>query len=107
MVGWLLTVISDLQIPQNTCCTSPPLISFQCSRINALYISNIKIMLEILHTFKKMGIVECRSYDSINVSSTWELTSVSMRYSQGDGVHTPLDWLVLYPRSVLVIGVCV
>ena len=45
--------------------------------------------------------VECRSYDSINVSSTWELTSVSMRYSQGDGVHTPLDWLVLYPRSVL------
>ena len=28
-----------------------------------------------------------------------------MRYSQGDGVHTPLDWLVLYPRSVLVIVV--
>ena len=28
-----------------------------------------------------------------------------MRYSQGDGVYTPLDWLVLYPRSVLVIGV--
>ena len=46
--------------------------------------------------------VECRSYDSINVSSTWELTSVSMRYSQGDGVHTPLDWLVLYPGSVLL-----
>ena len=33
-----------------------------------------------------------------------------MRYSQGDGVHTSLDWLVLYPRSVgcvLVIGVVV
>ena len=45
--------------------------------------------------------VECRSYGFINVSSTWELTSVSMRYSQGDGAHTPLDWLVLYPRSVL------
>ena len=36
------------------------------------------------------GGVECRSYDYITVSSTWELTSVSMRYySQGDGVHTP------------------
>ena len=47
--------------------------------------------------------VEYRSYDSINVSSTWELTSVSMRFSQGDGVHTSLDWLVLYPRSLLVV----
>ena len=34
--------------------------------------------------------VEYRSYDSITVSSTWELTSVSMRYSQGDGVYTSL-----------------
>ena len=24
----------------------------------------------------------------------------SLRYSQGDGVHTPLSWLVLYPRLV-------
>ena len=30
-------------------------------------------------------------YDSITVSYTWELTSVSMRYSQGDGVHTSLS----------------
>ena len=37
------------------------------------------------------GGVECRSYDTITVSSTWELTSVSMRYSQGDGVYTPLS----------------
>ena len=46
------------------------------------------------------GDVECRSYDSITVSSTWELTSVPMHYSQGDGVHTPLSRLVLYPYSV-------
>ena len=36
--------------------------------------------------------------DSITVSSAWELTSVSMRYSQANGVHTPLS-------SVCVIGV--
>ena len=29
--------------------------------------------------------------NSTTVSSAWELTSVSMRYSQGDGVHTPLS----------------
>ena len=38
--------------------------------------------------------------DSITVSSARELTSVSMHYSQGNGVHTPLSRLVLYPRSV-------
>ena len=32
--------------------------------------------------------------DSITVSSTWELTSVSMRYSQGDGVNTSLSRLM-------------
>ena len=32
--------------------------------------------------------------DSITVSSTWELTSVSMRYSQGDGINTSLSRLV-------------
>ena len=37
--------------------------------------------------------------DSTTVSSAWELTSVSMHYSQGNGVHTPLSRLVLYPRS--------
>ena len=45
--------------------------------------------------------VERRSYDSITVSSTWELTSVYMRYSQGDGVHTLMSRLVLYPRVPL------
>ena len=34
------------------------------------------------------------SSDSITVSSTWELTSVSMRYLQGDGVNTSLSRLV-------------
>ena len=34
------------------------------------------------------------TYDFITVSSTWELTSVSMRYSQGDGVNTSLSRLV-------------
>ena len=44
--------------------------------------------------------------DSTTVSSAWELTSVSMHYSQGNGVHTPLSRLVLYPRSVCVSIVC-
>ena len=30
------------------------------------------------------------AYDFITVSSAWELTSVSMRYSQGEGVNTSL-----------------
>ena len=30
-----------------------------------------------------------------------------MRYSQGDGVHTPLSRLVLYPRSVCVLLECI
>ena len=34
------------------------------------------------------------SYDYIIVSSTWEVTSVYMRYSQGDGVNTSLSRLV-------------
>ena len=31
------------------------------------------------------------AYDSITVSSAWEVTSVSMRYSQGEGVNTSLS----------------
>ena len=31
------------------------------------------------------------AYDSITVLSAWELTSVSMRYSQGGGVNTSLS----------------
>ena len=60
-------------------------------------------------TTTELQCVECRSYDydSITVSSAWELTSVSMRYSQGDGVHTPLSRLVLYPRSVVIVVVVV
>ena len=46
------------------------------------------------------------TYDFITVSSTWELTSVSMRYSQGDGVNTSLSSLVycthVYVSRVLV-----
>ena len=51
-------------------------------------------------SFTYIGTVEVN--DSITVSSAWELTSVSMHYSQGDEVHTPLSRLVLYPRSVCV-----
>ena len=47
-------------------------------------------------------LVECRSYDSIIVSSTWELTSVSMRYSQGDGVYTSLVRISYCTRIVCV-----
>ena len=38
---------------------------------------------------------DCEVNDSITVSSAWELTSVSMRYSQEDKVHTPLSQSVL------------
>ena len=34
------------------------------------------------------------AYDSITVSSAWELRSVSMRYLQGDGVNTSLSRLM-------------
>ena len=37
------------------------------------------------------------AYDSITVSSAWELTSVSMRYSQGEGVNTPCLGLCTVP----------
>ena len=33
-------------------------------------------------------------YDSITLSSTWELTPVSMRYSQGDRVNASLSRLM-------------
>ena len=42
-------------------------------------------------TYRGMSVLSC---DSITVSSTWELTSISMRYSQGDGVNTSLSRLV-------------
>ena len=34
------------------------------------------------------------AYDSITVSSAWELISVSTCYSQGDEVNTPLSRLM-------------
>ena len=37
---------------------------------------------------------EVFAYDSITVSYARELTSVSMRYSQGDGVDTSLSRLM-------------
>ena len=43
------------------------------------------------------------TYDSITVSSAWELTSVFMRYSQGDGVNTSLTRLV-YCTHVYDVG---
>ena len=46
------------------------------------------------------------TYDSITVPSTWELTSVSMRYSQGDGVNISPSSLV-YCTHVYCTSVCV
>ena len=55
-------------------------------------------------------------YDSVTVSSAWELTLVSMRYSQGEGVNTSLSRimycthvvcsLVFGGRSFSVLCVC-
>ena len=44
------------------------------------------------------GVLRC---DSITVSSAWELTSVSMRYSQGEGVNTSLS-RITYSNHMLV-----
>ena len=49
-------------------------------------------------------------YDSITVSSACELTSVLMRYSQGDGANTSLSRLVYcthvyYVDCVIISGV--
>ena len=41
--------------------------------------------------FELTAVLSC---DSITVSSTWELTFVYMRYSQGDGVNTSLSRLM-------------
>ena len=40
-------------------------------------------------------------YDSITVSYAWELISVSMCYSQGDGFNTSLSRLCTVPTSLL------
>ena len=46
------------------------------------------------------------TYDSITVSSAWELTSVSMRYSQGEGVITSL-YRIMYCTHVVCLLVLV
>ena len=61
------------------------------AKVNAL---NYHPIFEIPHRWKlRSGYVKTallRS-DFITVSSAWELTSVSMRYSQGDEVNTSLS----------------
>ena len=52
------------------------------------------------------GDVECRSNDSITVSSTWELTSLKMRYSQGDEVNTSLLRVSYCTYVLLCLGLC-
>ena len=46
------------------------------------------------------------SSDSITVSSTWELTPVSIRYSQGEGFNTSLP-RITHCTNVLVYSVLV
>ena len=41
------------------------------------------------------------AYDSITVSYAWELISVSMCYSQGDGINTSLSRLWAAPTTYL------
>ena len=43
-------------------------------------------------------------YDSMTVSSAWELTSVYMRYSQGDGVNTSLSRLMYCTHELCSVG---
>ena len=46
--------------------------------------------------------------ESTTVSSAWELTSVSMHYSQGNGVNTPLSRAcTVHPRPVSKCVSCV
>ena len=45
------------------------------------------------------------TYDYIIVSSAWELTSVSMCYSQGEGVNTSLSTL-MYCTRVVCLRLC-
>ena len=53
---------------------------------------------------------DCLSTLLETVSYTWELTSVSMCYSQGDGFNTSLSrlfYLILYTQSVVNYSRCV
>ena len=65
----------------------------------------VSVLVSLLHMVINLIVMlwrGCWSCDSITVSSTWELTSVYMRYSQGDGVDTSLSRL-LYPRVSLLL----
>ena len=83
---------------------------FVCMHV-CMYVCMYVCIFIKLHITAQCGpviLVESRShdYDSITVSSACKLTSVSMRYSQGDGVHIPLSRLVLYPRYCSYCGCC-
>ena len=41
------------------------------------------------------------AYDSVTISSAWELISVSMCYSQGDGFDTSLSRLMYCTHALL------
>ena len=64
-----------------------------------------------IRQFSRNGIENLSNDNSITVSSTWELTLVSMRYSRGDGVDTSLSRITVpmcYSRlSTLVLLSCV
>ena len=47
-----------------------------------------------------------REYVAITVSQLWELTSVSMCYSQGDGFNTSLSGLGYYNCTLPTVSVC-
>ena len=45
------------------------------------------------------------AYDSITVSSAWELTSVPMRYSQGEGINTSLSRIMYCTYESYIVSV--
>ena len=47
------------------------------------------------------------AYDSISVSYARELTSVSMRYSQGDGFNTSLSRFIYYAYASLLLDMSI
>ena len=73
-----------------------------CETLQASATSNVKGFIKPPYSISRATPIDsdrCHlptvfAYDSITVSSAWELTSVSMRYSQGDGVNTSLSRLM-------------
>ena len=68
------------------------------------------LLVLLIHTFSILSVqlnkLRLFGYDSITVSSAWELTSVSMRYSQGEGVNTSLARFMYctHDKSCIVFG---